>query len=152
MFEHLAEVAVEVLKASAFAWGEARPLAELSPDCDAVLSAEVEFHGAPAAGGVALTLPRSLALTIVGDILSLDSDELADPQVEDALKELANMICGQWLTRVFGVAPVFHLGTPRSSWGDDRLWSERLLRRPGVGIDVDDSPVAVNLELRLPVA
>jgi hypothetical protein len=141
---HLAEIAVAVLKASAFAWGEARPLAELAPDCDDVLAALVEFRGPPAAGKIGLTLPRSAAAAIVADILSLDADEVADPQIEDAVKELANMICGQWLTAVFGVEPVFRLGTPEACWGDERLWSERLVRT-GVGIDVEDAPIAVNL-------
>jgi CheY-specific phosphatase CheX len=143
--DHLAEVAVDVFMAAAFAFGEARALGELSDDCDDVLAARVTFRGELAAGTVGLILPRTLAALIVADILALDADELSEPQVEDAIKELANMICGRWLTLAFGERPVFPLETPQAVWGDRRLWTESRAAASGVGISVDDAPIAVTL-------
>jgi CheY-specific phosphatase CheX len=42
-----------------------------------------------------------------------DEQELSDAQCDDAMRELLNMIAGNFLTRLYGLAPVFSLDIPK---------------------------------------
>ncbi|MBN2321134.1 MAG: chemotaxis protein CheX [Acidobacteria bacterium] len=60
-----------------------------------------------------------LLISLTGEILSnlssnmLGQEEPASKQMEeDALRELANVICGNALPAIFGLKEVFHLDTP----------------------------------------
>jgi CheY-specific phosphatase CheX len=93
-------------------WGE------LCVGHDTWLESQVRFHG-PIGGALRCRLPLGLAKELVSAFLGMEIGDLGpkDPLVEDLTGELANMLCGRWLTRtqsgqvfdlehpVVGVAP-----------------------------------------------
>lgn len=51
-------------------------------------------------GAIDVAVPETLAASLVGGFLGLDPSEPAAPDaLRDGMGELANMICGTWLTR-----------------------------------------------------
>jgi hypothetical protein len=73
---------------------------ELCVGHDTWLESHVRFHG-PVGGALRCRLPLTLAHELVSAFLGMPVGELApsDPLVEDLTGELANMLCGRWLTR-----------------------------------------------------
>jgi hypothetical protein len=76
------------------------------------LEATVTFHGG-AEGIVVCRLPQSLAQTLAAAFLGLSEEDLATngAAVHDMSGELANMVCGCWLTRAFP-SKLFELDPP----------------------------------------
>jgi CheY-specific phosphatase CheX len=74
------------------------------------LETRVAFQGA-AEGMLACRLPLALAADLASAFLGVAADELENDAVLDMAGELANMICGCWLTRAFP-AELFDLGRP----------------------------------------
>ena len=71
---------------------EARPVAE------PWLTAAIAFSG-PFDGVVRMTLPRALAGDLAGAFCGVQPQSLDASQVDDFAGELANMVCGLWLTQ-----------------------------------------------------
>jgi hypothetical protein len=75
------------------------------------VQARVDFSGA-GSGAVVCRLPRSLARDLSVAFLGMSDDDLAGPIViNDLTGELANMVCGCWLTRAFP-SKLFELKQP----------------------------------------
>lgn len=140
----LATVTQDVLKATAFAWGETCALEELSPQTSPLFQSRVKFRGQHD-GDVRLVMPRELGAMLAADILSDDADSLLEIEIEDACNEIANVICGQWLTGAFGTLPVFTLSVPEATWIAEAEWQELLASKSSIGVQVDDLPLMVNL-------
>ncbi len=84
------------------------------PPCDelpAGLTARVRFTGAPP-GVFALVIDEVAARGIAGNFLGKDDDsELGGDDVEDTVRELANIICGSVLSRMEATA-LFDIESP----------------------------------------
>ncbi len=79
----------------------------------APMHAHITFEG-PSSGELGLLMENSLAADLASRILGVDeSRDLLQEMVVDAVKELLNVICGQFLTQRFGYEPAFTLGVPR---------------------------------------
>jgi len=74
------------------------------------VTAEVSFLGDPS-GALTLSVTHSVARSIAADFLGEDEGELSELQIEEVIRELANMICGSVLSRV-GSNTTFHLAEP----------------------------------------
>jgi len=73
----------------------------------------IEFTG-ERSGELGIIVERPLAYLLTGRILGLsDTQGLDDAMIEDALKELANVVCGHFVTLMFGYASVFRILLPR---------------------------------------
>jgi CheY-specific phosphatase CheX len=105
----LREAVDEVLERMFFAQtlGDA-PVAE--PVADEV-AVQLSFAGEPA-GSMHLRLTSAASREIAADFLGIDASEIADTQISEVIRELANMICGSFLSRVESAA-MFQLGVPR---------------------------------------
>lgn len=146
LLDHLSEATLAVLKASAFAWGEPCPTVELPAVGGEAIVTRVRFQG-DATGNVCLAMPAEVAAALAADILSAEADELSDEQIDDACKELTNVVCGQWLTRSFGDRPVFHLSVPEAEHVEKAEWYA-LIDGPGaVGVQIDERPLAAGIHL-----
>ena len=62
------------------------------------LTAAIAFSG-PFDGVVRMTLPRALAGDLAGAFCGVRPQSLDASQVDDFAGELANMVCGLWLTQ-----------------------------------------------------
>jgi hypothetical protein len=151
LLEHLSAAALDVLKTSAFAWGEPCAPAELPTTVEQPVFTRIRFDG-ERRGDISLALSRGLAATLAADVLAAEPDELSDVQVFDACKELTNVLCGQWLTRSFGTTPVFHLSVPDTidpaSDADAQGWTSLLAEEGAVGLLIDDQPLAACIHLQ----
>lgn len=73
----------------------------------------IEFSG-ERSGELGIITERPLASTITGRILGLsETHGIDDAMIHDALKELANVVCGHFVTLMFGYTAVFRIFLPR---------------------------------------
>ena len=85
--------------------------------------------------------PRQRIVATLGKLLGLDEEE-KDIVVEptDALAELINIVCGQFLTKVYGDTPVFDLSLPSISKIDEEEWKDLIENKQTISIMIDDVP------------
>jgi len=99
----LGEAAVRVAEDSLFAYAEPCDAARVSglfqnrPPAEPWLAASVAFTG-PFEGAVRVALPRALCADLAGAFCGVRPQSLELGQVADFAGELANMVCGLWLT------------------------------------------------------
>uniref|UniRef100_Q01VJ3 CheC, inhibitor of MCP methylation n=1 Tax=Solibacter usitatus (strain Ellin6076) TaxID=234267 RepID=Q01VJ3_SOLUE len=105
----LRESVVEVLEKMFFI----EAITDLPADAaspEPALAVALEFDGDPP-GVFRISLARAAAAQIAADFLGEDAASLTDPQVEEVVKELANMICGAVLSRIES-SVTFRLSAP----------------------------------------
>ncbi len=110
--EKLAQVAEDTFASMAFVLPVA---AEECPDSAETtkVAACVDFSG-PLAGGLALRVSPAMLPTLAANMLGLDNPRLASPsQQHDALKEIANVVCGNLLPHLTSPTDVFSVHEPR---------------------------------------
>ncbi|HPI76277.1 MAG TPA: chemotaxis protein CheX [bacterium] len=110
----LSETAARIFEDAAFAFAD-ESRAEIEPQ--GILSeigAAVDFAG-DFAGTLALTAPEELATVLAANMLGVEEgDPEATEKPADALGEIVNMICGNFLPAVAGDRAEFRIGAPRS--------------------------------------
>jgi len=112
------------------------------------MRATLAFAG-PFAGELTVDVPEPLALELLASCVGIDAepDGEALPAVEDAVGELANMVCGAWLTRNYGTKR-FDLRPPRVDRIDvknlGRLWGSRA-DGGALLMGLNDQPVRIRL-------
>lgn len=109
--ELLADVAREILEAMAFVFANPD---EVEPSADeSVIRASICFEG-PFDGELVLTSTASAVPALAANMMGEDDPSAcSSKQVLDAFGELANVICGNLLSRMAGPDPVFNLKSPR---------------------------------------
>lgn len=149
----LGAAAVQVAEESLFAYaepGDATRTAELlrsRPGDEPWLTATITFAG-PFDGVVRLSLSRGLAAGLAAAFCGLPAEELDEPQVVDFAGELANMVCGSWLTqshrteRFALTAPVVTATSASVVAADVRSGDAT------VGVVVTDQPIVIALVAR----
>lgn len=148
MRQILDETLCEVLEKQAFLFAEETEADELPPQQGKILSAQISFSG-NFSGTISLYVTEKMCCEIAANFLGVDADA-ADTvtKAPDALKEILNVICGNFLTAAAGDGPVFDLAIPQASEYDDSEW-DRILKIPGImTYAVDDYAVACQLELQ----
>ena len=100
----------EVLANLAFMFGEP-PAGESAPEVE-WFECAIGYHG-PQSGALKLRCPQSFAVLLAANLLGLEptSPELAG-KIEDPVKELLNVICGQTVTALYGRVAAFELEIP----------------------------------------
>ncbi len=76
------------------------------------VTAEVSFSGI-FSGRLAVVMTEPALKELAANMLGIDNEEVSQNHLNDALKETANIICGNWLPVVGGDAVVFHIAAPR---------------------------------------
>lgn len=118
----LVEVFCSVLERESYMFGYAIDKRDESP-ADELQQATLTFTGEGVSGAIALVLPETLTLEVAANILGAESDEdFVKEQAHDALGELLNVLCGQFLTTVEGELPVFDLSVPAVAAIDSSEW------------------------------
>jgi len=109
----LERVLADVLADLAFLVGES---GDLEPAPGAVwIAAHVEYRG-PRQGVLRCWCTETFATQLAANLLGLDadSDEACDRRL-DAVCELLNVLCGQFVTARYGVSAVFNLSIPAAT-------------------------------------
>jgi two-component system chemotaxis response regulator CheY len=79
---------------------------------DTVKSAKIDFIG-PFSGMILFTVSNDVLNEMARNMLGIDDEnQLGEQQMNDALGELANVICGNLLSELAGLDPVFDLKAP----------------------------------------
>jgi hypothetical protein len=142
----LAEAAVDVLEKQAFMLGERCPKHELVTEADTFWLARMEFSG-PAWGELGIEMPAGACGELAANMLGVDTESsLTREDAADALGELLNVICGQWLTARYGVEPVFDLSIPQVVEEGCVEWETTMAAAETIGLLVDDEPALVYLK------
>ncbi len=89
---------------------DAADMPEMKTDA---LNVRIEYSGEHK-GELGLIMEKPLAVQFAARILGLGHPgDVYDDMVEDALKELLNVVCGHFLTLMYGYAPVLKISLPR---------------------------------------
>ncbi|MEO5820473.1 MAG: chemotaxis protein CheX [Vicinamibacteraceae bacterium] len=155
-FAALGGAAVRVAEDSFFAYAEpceptrTARLMQARPVDEPWLAVAIAFTG-PFDGVVQVSLPRSLAADLGGAFCGVRPQSLDGAQIADFAGELANMMCGLWLTQTHR-SDRFALAAPvvtQAAAGDVAASADA--DPDGLGIVVNDTPLLLALSAGKPV-
>lgn len=110
------------------------------------LLAEMSFSG-KYSGSVRLAAPLELCREIAVNMLGTESEDLSAAMLRDALREVLNMSCGQFLTESYGTDLVFNLTVPDVTGLDEEGW-ETISSSPGFcRLTTEEHPLLVKVEM-----
>jgi chemotaxis protein CheY-P-specific phosphatase CheC len=89
---------------------EAADMPEVKGDA---LNVRIEYTGEHA-GELGLIIEKPLATLMAARILGMEhTKDVYDDMIEDALRELLNVVCGHFVTLMYGYAPVLKISLPK---------------------------------------
>ena len=141
----LSEAFCGVIESVAFMFAEPVLNEDLGPADSDCLRATMSFDGSARSGTISIAAPLNLCVDLATNILGLDPGaDVGTTEASDALCELANVVCGRFLTNVAGDEPVFNLSIPEMSQLDAASWDEMARDAEALTFVVDDtSPMMV---------
>lgn len=102
----------EVLGNLAFMFTGGDP-AEPSPETT-WLETTISYDG-PATGTLKFQCTSEFGVLLAANLLGINpQDDDAESQAHDAVKELMNIVCGQFVTAIYGIEHVFDLTVPQT--------------------------------------
>jgi len=107
--EPLREAVDEVLETMFFVEDGGRSAVGRPPE--ELIEARLNFEGGPS-GSFRLRITDGATKTLAADFLGEDAPELTATRIAEVVSELANMICGAFLSRVAGEETTFRLSPP----------------------------------------
>jgi len=142
--EVLTEVFSDTLLRYAFMFGDEFPKDEISVDDADYLSITVGFSG-ERSGTLGISTSTDLCAVLTSNVLGNDPDdyESFDDSTSDALKELINVVCGQFLTAAFGEDPVIDMSPPAVSEIDEAEWKSLIDNKDTISFMIEDVPALV---------
>ncbi len=143
--EILLDVVCEVLEKIAFMFAEPLPKEELMFDDKGLIKASMNFSG-ELSGSISIIIPDDMSLELASNIMGVEpDDESIKDQALDSLKEVLNVICGQFLTSFGGDEPIFDLTIPEISSSDNKNVDEMIQSPNSLGFLVDEHSVLVQV-------
>ncbi|MBT3201512.1 MAG: hypothetical protein HN350_16545 [Phycisphaerales bacterium] len=142
-------VAEETFEALAFLLPMPEPVEpfESSPE----VAVSVRFHG-PFDGKVIVTVAELVLGELACNMLGLDDGaEIAVDTQQDALKELANVVCGNILPEIAGTTAVFNVDAPKLVDASAPASEEGLSLASETRFFLDSGPVSVELLTEGPI-
>jgi chemotaxis protein CheY-P-specific phosphatase CheC len=108
----------------------------------------VEYSGKHA-GELCLILEHPLASRIAARILGMeDMNDLSNDMIEDAVRELMNVVCGNFVTLMYGYTPVLNVSIPKVTQIGSVVCNQ-LMTSPNVcTFTVDEAPVLAQIKFR----
>ena len=140
----LIKVFCDVFESLSCMFGEAIVLVEVDSESESFINVSISYKG-NRAGAVFLIVSDETAKILTYNILGIDEDEedLPSESYMDALKELLNTICGQFITSMFGDEPVFDLTVPETKIISLDEWQKSVDSGNFLALNVDDEPILI---------
>lgn len=143
----LAKTFCRVLEQTAFMFAEETAKNRCSLLDNSFFCSTISFKG-PSEGNITLCVPESISSEIAANTLGIDSDQNTSPQMlEDTVKELTNILCGQFITEVEGTVPVFSFSPPVIKKLQRENWKTFLASPNSTSVKIDETPLILNLEM-----
>lgn len=118
------QVIIDVFEEFAFLFPIPCDSGEITADPEEAVLASISFSGQED-GRLRLVVPENMCTEVAGNVMGTDaSDERSTECRHDAVKEMLNVSCGQFLTRYFGEEPVFELSPPTVKKIDGEKWRQ----------------------------
>ena len=114
MLAKLKAVTFEVLETMYYLFPETLEEGEVVPARGPFLRSWVNIVG-PQSFRIGLLVPQSLARKMAANFLGTNEEEFSQPELEDILKETANMMAGAFLSKM-DASGAFKLQTPEAQW------------------------------------
>ena len=140
----LAEVFCDILLQYAFLFGDEFPKEELSVDDTDCLKITVSFSG-ERSGDIGIATSTELCGVLTANLLGEDVEdyEQLDENTSDALEELINVVCGQFLTAAFGEYPVINMSPPKVVEIDNAEWKRLVGDEETISFMIEDVPALI---------
>jgi chemotaxis protein CheY-P-specific phosphatase CheC len=121
--EATVQILSRVFEEFAFLFPVAVPKKELGEPPARSIEAKITFSG-PHTGSLCMVLPRSVCTEVAANVLGTDPDDhMAQDRQQDAVRELLNIVCGQFLTQLYDDRMIFDLAPPSSRDLDALGWN-----------------------------
>ncbi len=140
------EVVKQVLERFAFMFSEIDDEARFVEVEGPFLYASITFSGNRQAV-ISLTAQESLCKEMACNILGVEPSEIDAEAGSDALKELANVVCGELIPALYGNKEVFDLTVPSAYRIDSGKWQELVADRDNMQLWVEDRPMLASLTI-----
>lgn len=150
MTEHMREAVeatfVDVVEKLTFMFGEPCEMADVAVGTDPWSEARMSFTG-DVIGSLSVIVPQDLLPEIAANILGLDSDLMSRPEVlDDALREMLNVLCGHVIRAIAGPSCTFDLVTPDNLILEDEELKAIMDDPDTTAYLLDDEPILLNLK------
>ena len=149
--ESIEQVVTEVLEHLAFVFADPAEADELPAALTDGIAVRIGIHGA-GTGTLTIVSGYQVCAELAGNLTGEDADDIDPQSAAYALMELANVLCGQLLTHIAGVEPVFDLEPPAVLDDPAGHWQRLRTDDQTVAFLADDCPIAVRLELGIDLA
>lgn len=136
----------DVLQEQAFMFAEHGDDTEVETPAPPFMHARIQFDG-PCSGRLGLVFTENLCSELITNILGMDSDDLEEEDVADALKELLNVVCGKFLIAAFGPMLKFDLSIPTVAKIDLDQWLKQKANQHTTVLLVESEVVLFELRL-----
>ena len=109
--------------------------------------ARIHFTG-PFDGYLGLIFSHALSIELIANMLGLESEDItSEEDATDALKELLNIVFGQFLAAAFGQKLVFDLATPSVAQIGSNEWQAQATKEEVTALLVEEEAVLFELLL-----
>ena len=114
---------------------------DLPPIEDPALNVRIEYQGEHS-GEISIILGEDLASCIARRFLGMDNEgDILNDMIEDSARELANVICGHFVTLRYGEKPIVKISVPRLFPISPALFSILSTNEDISSFMVDDQPM-----------
>lgn len=145
--EAVANTFVDVVEKLTFMFGEQASMDDVAPGTDPWVEARMSFTG-DVEGSLAVIVPQELQPDIAANILGIGAEAMQQPEVlDDALREMLNVVCGHVIRAIAGPSSRFDLITPVNVELDDDELKTLMADPDTTAYLLDDEPVLMNLKL-----
>jgi hypothetical protein len=146
MRSKLADVVVRVFEQTAFMTPEIVDIetAQEWPSTPCLL-VSVEYHG-PSEGIISLVIPPEPSQELTANFLGEDAEggELTKDHI-DAVKEVANIVVGQFLPEYYGPEAVFQLSPPEAELLEAEQLGAKFNKEDFMRLDIEGDPLLATL-------
>lgn len=137
---------VDVVEKLTFMFGERCDMADVAVGTEPWAEARMSFSG-DVVGSLSVIVPQDLLPEIAANILGLDSDLMSRPEVlDDALREMLNVLCGHVIRAIAGPSCSFDLVTPDNLILEGEALEAVMDDPDTTAYLLDEEPILLNLK------